>query len=152
MARTGSRTWPLLSGLMLLMPGCGENAGAVAVKGTVLYEGQPLPKASVTFLAQDPEGRDARGSTDANGVFRLSTVDANDGALPGKYKVTVQVPQEFDSPVPAATPQEAQEAMTGLKPKASIVIPPQYSQSDQTILVQEVPATGEVIFDLKKNP
>jgi hypothetical protein len=127
----------------------------VPVKGTVRYEGQPLAKASVTFLSQDAGGRDAHGSTDASGVFRLSTFDTNDGALSGSYKVIVQLPQEMDTSVTAATADEARQAMsTGqVKRKApAVVIPPRYSQPDQTILVQQVPASGDVVFDLTKNP
>src|SRR5688500_2528437 len=151
MVRTNAKAWILLAAVLTTLAGC-ERAGVVPVKGTVHYEGQPLPKASVTFLTQDSSGRDAHGFTDENGVFQLTTFEPNDGALPGKYKVIVQVAPEVDTSVIATTPTEAQSAAP-VKPKAGgIVIPPQYSQPDQTTLVQEIPATGEIVFDLKRGP
>ena len=66
--------WPmaLLVGLVALA-GCDREATTNPVRGTVTLDGRPLPKATVQFLAQDPGGRDALGTTDANGRFRLST-------------------------------------------------------------------------------
>ncbi len=145
----------VLLGFLLLVTGCGETSGTVPVKGTIQFEGQPLAKATVTFLAQQSGGRDAHGFTDDRGVFQLSTFGTNDGALPGKYKVTVYVPQEFDTSIPAATAEEAQKAMTEgrIKPKSpAVVIPPLYSHPEQTTLTQEVPPAGEVILNLKKEP
>ena len=76
--------------LVVLCAGCGHGSGPVPVRGVVKVEGQPVANAAVVFVAQDPGGRDAYGSTDANGVFRLTTTNPDDGALPGKYKVVIQ--------------------------------------------------------------
>lgn len=54
-------------------------------------EGQPLHNATVTF---NPVAgrvlRPAVGMTDSAGRFSLTTFQSNDGALRGKYKVTIE--------------------------------------------------------------
>jgi hypothetical protein len=144
-----------VAALIVAITGCNQTVTTVPVAGKVQYEGKPLVRASVTFLAQDAEGRNAHGSTDDSGVFELSTFEPGDGAMPGSYKVTIQAPQEVNTTVAAATPEEAQQAISEgrIKPKAgSIVLSPRYTQPDQTVLTQEVPSEGEIVFDLKKNP
>jgi hypothetical protein len=132
----------------LLVGAAGCGGGVVPVKGTVKLDGKPLAGASIQFIAQDPGGRDATGSTDADGVFQLSSFRAGDGALPGKYKVVVQLPATSQGGAPAATPAEAQQGGTGGS-KSPLTLPGRYSQPDQTTLEQIVPPTGEVVFDLQ---
>lgn len=135
--------------LVLAAAGCGRG-GPVPVKGVVTLDGRPFASAAVQFLAQDPGGRDALGSTDASGVFRLSTFHPGDGALPGKYKVVVQPPSGAVSGPPAATPTAAQTGSGGRRPTGtSPTVPARYSQPDQTVLVQEVPAKGDVVLALE---
>lgn len=70
--------------------GCGSEAeldGLVAVTGTVTHNGQPVEGATVTF--NPTEGRAASGITDAEGRFTLTTLTANDGAMPGSYNVGI---------------------------------------------------------------
>jgi hypothetical protein len=142
---------PLLLMAAALLPaaGCGKGE-TVPLRGTVRLDGRPLAGATVYFIAQDPGGRDALGSTDADGVFRLSTLQPGDGAFPGRYKVVVQ-PAAGDTGVVAATPAEAMQASgAGRKPsRPPVSIPPRYSQPGQTILVQDVPAKGDVVFELQ---
>jgi hypothetical protein len=133
-----------------MVAGCGDSEGRVSLRGTVKLDGRPLANATVHFIAQDSEGTDALGTTDADGVFRLSTLKPGDGALPGKYKVVVRPPaSEADTDVVATTSMEAMMA-TGRKPyRPSVIIPPRYSNPSQTILVQDVPASGKVVFELQ---
>jgi hypothetical protein len=77
--------------LVLLVAGCtgGPNRPTThAVKGTVTFEGKPLEGALVSFI---PEGdhQPANGTTDASGVYTLTTFTQGDGAMEGRYKVTV---------------------------------------------------------------
>ena len=89
--------WPMASLVGLIaLAGCGREATTNPVHGTVTLDGRPLARATVQFLAQDPGGRDALGTTDANGLFRLSTFKPRDGALAGKYKVVVRSVPEAD--------------------------------------------------------
>ena len=74
---------------LLFVTGCGSS-DSFPVEGTVKLDGKPLAGVTVQFIAQDPGGRDANGTADAEGVFRLSTTRPGDGVLPGKYKVVIQ--------------------------------------------------------------
>lgn len=132
--------------LALVPTGCGQ-APTIPVRGIVKLDNRPLADASVLFIAQDADGRDARGSTDADGVFQLSTFQNNDGAMKGKYKVVVQPPAETRKGPPAATPLEAQNAAPS--PVGPERTPPRFSLADQTPLVQEIPTGKEIVFDLK---
>ncbi len=141
----------LLVLLVALVVGCGDSGGPVPLRGSVKLDGRPLANASVYFISKDSKGRDALGSTDADGVFRLSTIRPGDGAFPGTYKVTVQLAAPINTAAVAATPAEAMQASAaGRKPKQpSVTLPPRYSQPSQTILVQDVPPSGIVVFELQ---
>jgi hypothetical protein len=136
--------------VLLAAVGCGSKSGAVPVSGVVKLDGQPLTSAAVSFIAQEPGGRDAHGSTDATGAFRLTTFDPGDGALPGKYKVVIQPAGEgggatpFDDPSKPA-PRAAPKAPRGPK------LPAKYTRVDQTVLTQDVPASGPVLFELQSH-
>lgn len=128
--------------------GCGDSSGMVPVTGTVKLDGQPLVNATVQFIPEEPGGQTASGTTDADGVFNLSTLKPDDGVKPGKYKVVIQPPAR--SGTPARSIDEAQKNLL-LKKKApeGIAFPARYSRPDQTILVQDVPSSSPVVFDLQ---
>ncbi len=140
---------PILVYLSLASVGCGSKA--VPVKGAVTLDDKPLANASVLFISQEPGGRDASGFTDADGVFELTSLRPQDGALPGLYKVTIHCSEAVEAPAGASSPADVQRAKA--KAPASraetVVILPIYSQPDQTVLSQRVPPEGEVRFDLK---
>jgi hypothetical protein len=70
--------------------------------------------------------------------------------LPGRYKVVIQPPAPVSNDPPTATPDEAQKTATESRPvQPSLAIPPRYSRPDQTILEQQVPPAGEVLFELQ---
>ncbi|HPZ83351.1 MAG TPA: hypothetical protein PL064_07945, partial [Thermogutta sp.] len=111
-----------LVGLALLffaLPGCGGKRSVpgrpktVPVKVTVLYRGAPVAEANVQFLPEG-SGNAATGVTDANGIARLTTFDQNDGAVHGKYRVTIRKsiqvggsnPADPDAPPVPATYRE----------------------------------------------
>src|SRR5205085_8502373 len=53
------------------------------------YKDQPVEKGQISFIATDKTTqRDASGSIE-NGRYTLTTATAGDGALPGKYQVTI---------------------------------------------------------------
>lgn len=79
---------PLLTAAMLVTSaGCKRSPRVVPVKGTVLYNGKPLPYGAVMF--QPDKGQAAVGDLTADGTFTLSSYGANDGAVPGKHSVSV---------------------------------------------------------------
>jgi len=77
--------------LAATMLGCGSDDGLgrrYSVYGTVKYKGEPVEKGVINFMPDDANGRAASGLIE-NGSYTLSTNGDRDGALPGKYKVTV---------------------------------------------------------------
>lgn len=81
------------SALGVVLAGCGGSGSkldSIPVKGKVTLDGQPVKNARVRFIPDSADkGRSAIGDTDANGAFKLSTVRAADGIIPGAYKVDV---------------------------------------------------------------
>ena len=76
---------------LLLVFGCSDDGGVgkrYRVSGTVTYKGAPLEKGVVNFIPEDRAGRGDGGQID-HGSYTLTTLHPKDGALPGKYKVTV---------------------------------------------------------------
>jgi hypothetical protein len=137
--------------LALLGVGCSGGAKTVPVEGVVTLDGKPLPNATVLFIPQEPGGRDAHGTTDADGAFSLSTDRSADGAFPGAYKVTVH----YSEPVAvssASTPVDVQKVMGQKSRKSLSLLPPIYSQADKTVLKHRVPEDGAVKLELKSMP
>lgn len=75
---------------MLLLVGCGGSdlPTTAYVEGHVEFDGQPLPNAIVS-LTPTGGGRPARGVTDKQGWFELTTFSLGDGALLGEHRVSV---------------------------------------------------------------
>lgn len=71
----------------LALTGCGEMKVA-PVNGVITLDGQPLPKASVTFLPE-AGGRPSYGVTDDSGRYRLAYSMNEEGAEVGKCKVKI---------------------------------------------------------------
>lgn len=68
--------------------GCSDSGvNLVRVKGKVVYEGQPISGATVTFKPNDG-GPIATGMTDASGAFSLTT-GGRPGAVIGAHKVGI---------------------------------------------------------------
>jgi hypothetical protein len=97
-------------GLMLLtIAGCNKSRlDTVPITGIVTLDGTPVDKATVVFAPAEGGGQAASGVTDASGRYSLTTVDPNDGALPGKYTVMIS---KTDAP-PSATDQAVKPGMT----------------------------------------
>src|SRR5947209_18799100 len=79
---------------IILMGGLGCSGRLVTVKGIVKLDGEPVEGAGVVFAREGDEGRPAIGETDRERVFYLSTFKTGDGALRGKYRVTINPPGE----------------------------------------------------------
>ncbi|HEY0981827.1 MULTISPECIES: hypothetical protein [unclassified Schlesneria] len=102
--------------------GGGSTLKVVPVSGTVNYKGQPVKGAVVTF-ATDKTPRTAVGVCDASGKFKLTTINSNDGAVPGEHVITIVTLPEPGSAMPAnASPtdylaqmQQAQQSSKGKK-------------------------------------
>ena len=151
--------------LMLLGAACGCGSKAsptIKVSGVVTLEGVPLEGAKVTYISSSGNAP-AMGVTDSKGKFDLTTFDmktlkSTDGALPGEYKVTVEIP------VPAGRNPNSPEAMEAghmkgkVKPfaqkaqeKEAKVLHANYADTSKTPLTQVVPPQGPVELKLSKN-
>ncbi len=128
--------------------GCGSGRPqTVEVKGTVTYKGEPLPEASIMFFG-DKGSPPATGQTDADGAFRLTTFEPNDGAIPGEYTVTIA---KLESAEPAtddsgkAMPKESSQ-----RPKS--LIPQKYGDPKESELKETVTpgVPNEFAFELQE--
>lgn len=120
----------LITTLGVLSLGCSKGDGRVAVhpvEGQLTWNGQPLPNAFVVLHPKDPTDTklvSARGQTDAEGKFQITTYETADGAAAGEYKVTV----ELYRPVNKGN---------GLEPGPN-VLPPKLSRPETSEIVVRV--------------
>jgi carboxypeptidase family protein len=128
-----------LIGLALLV-GCnsGSVSGTVPVSGKVTYKGAPVEGAIVTFVPEG-KGRTATATTRAGGVFSLTTVDAS-GAMPGKYKVTVD---KVEYGPGGSSSMEAAASGNAAERQAKRVLPAKYAEAASTPLAMEIPTGGK---------
>jgi hypothetical protein len=142
--------------LFLTVAGCGSDDGLgrrYSVSGTVKYKGEPLAKGQINFLPQDGKGRGASGLIE-DGYYALSTNGDRDGALPGKYSVTI-LAKELD-----LTKAEARSKKLGTgiplpsdvakaNRTAKNLVPVKYSSPDTSKLTAEVKEQSDSIpFEL----
>lgn len=70
--------------------GCSGNGGSrievAPVSGTVKYNGAAVADATISFSTT---ARSASGQTNAQGEYKLTTFDTDDGAVPGDHVVTI---------------------------------------------------------------
>jgi hypothetical protein len=112
--------------------GCGKSSVAIPmtypVKGKVTYKGHPLIRGTIVF-EPDGAGKEGRAEIQPDGTYVLSSYKANDGAVPGTHRVSI-------------------EGATG-KAK-STRIPPRYSSPNGSKLELEVTADKtDYPFDLQ---
>ena len=140
-----------LSTLVLTASGCGDGLKArYPVYGKVTYKGQPVPTGTVTFAPLDGEGEGAFGAI-AEGSYTLTTHTTRDGAVPGRYRVSIVSAD-------AITPKAAFDTNPNATPEASIAkaqraakhrIPTKYADLDKSGLTVEVKAQSNPFdFDL----
>lgn len=122
--------------MLLLAGGCGQSdrPQLAPVTGAVLLDGQPMEGAAVMFIPV-AGGRPAQGLTDAQGKFRLTTFEENDGAIVGEHKVSVTKMK-----VTGAT--ETAEGLSGTVDAANIqetwIVPQRYSLPETSNLTAKV--------------
>jgi len=94
----------LLAAVLLLAAGCGGGPERHPVGGTVTLDGDPLPEANVTFIAEKEGGPWGAGRTDAQGNYTIRAGE-DEGLQVGKYKVRVSTYQDGnpqpDPPIPS---------------------------------------------------
>jgi hypothetical protein len=143
--------------LLLSLTGCGSKK-PVKVEGLVKVDGQPASGVLIQFISQDKGGRDASGATDENGVFKLTTFNTNDGAMPGSYKVILSKYKEGGDAVTKviANNQESmrnaiREGMVNQARKTNAPkseLPEIYTKADTTTLKYQIPYDGKIEIEV----
>jgi hypothetical protein len=126
-----------------------ERPKPFPAQGTVLLDKQPVEGATVVFHS-DGHKHAATGLTDAAGVFHLQTYDIKDGAIPGKYKVSIT-----KVTVTSTTASEQSSTTSSAAPTSEWITPKKYSNpatSGLTAEVKEVQDAGgnNFTFELQK--
>ena len=116
--------------ILTCIAGCGSKAkisGLVPCEGTVTWKEETVEGARIAFTPKDNQkGRSAFAMTDVNGKFKTTTLDADDGIMPGEYFVTVTKrdlgraggpPPSGGSESPDAPPQREQMTETYFIPR-----------------------------------
>lgn len=143
-----------------VLVGCGaetpERPRTTPTGGVITYKGQPVKDASVSFVPDVPASEAARhvgafGVTDAEGNFTLMTYKSGDGAVPGKYKVTVSKRESLvKKPEPETGADDYVDPGGGTAPPPpKSVLPSKYSSPDTTDLVVTVPEGDGVEFEFE---
>lgn len=115
---------------MLAMPtffGCGKpGLELIPITGVVTLDGKPVQGAAVVFQFQG-SGPPARGVTDQNGQFQLTTKKANDGVVAGLHTVTVL--GYLDTPISSSdSPPDSDPEADPNQPRQGIwFVPERYS-------------------------
>ena len=84
--------------IISIAAGCSQGPSRVPVfpvQGTIAYQGKPAAGAIVILHPQGESTKThmkARGKSDVDGMFRLTTYDLEDGAPAGDYIVTLYWP------------------------------------------------------------
>jgi hypothetical protein len=121
----------------LFLAGCSDGRLKTApVKGTVTYNGKPVPQGSIMF---QPEQGPAATANIKNGSYSLKTYRNDDGAVLGKHKVTVISLEDQSGRLP--------EERNPLPPP---IVPLKFSFPDKSGLTAEVKDEPNTIdFPLK---
>ena len=145
---------------LTLVAGCSDDGFGrqrYSVQGTVTYKGKNLAKGQIAFVPEAPGGQAASGQIE-DGYYSLSTLTPGDGALPGKYKVTV-VARDFDPEKVRSAAQEKgmppgaalpQPLIAKARKEAKSKIPTRYNLPTTTDLTADVEARSNTKdFELK---
>lgn len=144
--------------LLLCATGCparGKGLQTEYVEGLVTLDGVPLPGATVIFSPTGTTGEMASGTSDAQGIYKLSSSngDAGKGAVAGEYAVSVKKVEvtNFEE----GDPKAPKDPVTGqpLSSSEKLITDPVYQRSATTPLKYTVnPGKNEINLELKSNP
>lgn len=146
----------------IMFCGCGKASSLklVPVSGSVKYKGANVEGALVTFVGSTSP-RSSVGVTDSSGRFQLTTMNTNDGAVPGDNQVTiVKMPPkgaQGQAKMPMQSPEDYMKAMQGsknAKPPGSDLdgkngLPPKYADVSTSGLKRTVVAGEKNEFNFE---
>ena len=140
----------------LALASCGDEDAfgkRYSVSGNVTYNGQPLEKGSISFVPDSGAG--ATGTIE-KGAYTLSTGGNQDGALPGKYKVTITAKEDTEALAKAEFAKVSKRAeaeitaiprqfLANAAARARSLIPAGYGDVSTTTLTAEVKEQSNAI-------
>jgi len=146
----------------LCFSGCSNDGLATRypVNGTVTYKGQPVKKATISFVPTAEGGRGASGEV-TDGKYTLMTQSPGDGAFPGQYKVLIDSKEADMAKVDEGSRKLAEKAgVVATQPDPALIakfrktakssIPEKYSSATGTTLTAEVkPQSNTLDFPLE---
>ena len=133
--------------------GCGGPKWPPTYKssGTVTLDGTPVERATISFYPLDGQ-KPANATTDANGVFEVTSFNAGDGAMLGSFGVTIEkFPAVEIETTPGGVPyDESMNTDEGPSPDSERdpvnELPEKYSDHEKSGLSATVTADGENVF------
>jgi hypothetical protein len=135
---------------MTAFVGCGDDSGLAKrypVSGKVTYKNAPVENGTISFAPSDTGGRPASGQI-VKGTYSLTTLAPGDGAMPGKYKVTV-ISKEIDTAEMKEIAKGGQfhhdKAFAKANQNAKSLVPSKYSLAETSGLEKEVKASSNTI-------
>ena len=140
--------------------GCGEKrvSGLVQCEGMVTWKNEPVEGARVAFIPKGTQsGRSAFGITDSGGKFKTTTLDADDGIMPGEYFVTVtkRMANRSTPPPSNSDPDVSREGRNAPPPpreqiQETYFIPRMYANKDTAGLSATISSKGnkDLLFEL----
>jgi hypothetical protein len=137
--------------LITSITGCGGGsdqwvAGREKVyptSGKVTLDGKPVEGAVVMFISTS-KPLSARGLTDANGEYQLTTYEERDGAMAGEHKVTVRKTEYFE----VRSGNWSEDEPTMVK-KSKELLPVEYATESTTTLKKTVAEGGASDMNLE---
>lgn len=101
-------TTPFVLLAIVLLAGCGGKPGLHPVSGKVTFKGGKLPPAEIAIIRFEPvtgttaegETKGASGDIQPDGTYQLTTLDRNDGAYAGDYKVSFTIVKTYQGQEP----------------------------------------------------
>jgi hypothetical protein len=137
---------------ILVTAGCADDGMGqrYTVRGTVKYHDKPVEKGQITFTPREAQGHVASGDIE-DGYYRLTTLTTGDGALPGKYLVSITAKDVNYSPLleksKGGIPH--QRDIMKVNQQAKRLIPAKYEQTSTSGLEREVKEQANTIdFEL----
>jgi hypothetical protein len=133
------RSLGLALAMLACLVGCGESKTAPVNGRVKLKDGSDVSVLAGYSLTFEAEGgkTSAVGDVNRDGTFKLSTFGANDGAMPGKYRVAINAPP---NPDPDTPPTKSK-------------LPAKYANLDSSGLTAEVkPGQNDIELELEKAP
>ena len=134
--------------VLLLTLGCGQRnpLGAVPVGGKVTYNGQPVERATISFIPEG-DGRTATAISGADGTYNLTTLDWA-GAVPGPYTVVVRKSDVALTSTQPVTMEEALKLNNRPPPPPKELLPAKYADVTKSPLKAEVKKGAKNAIDL----